>query len=276
MAVDEGTVAAAEVAHDVPGALLRDLGVAARNGRHRQHDVGRGVASDDGGPARERKGRGKGRVFAGIEQDQTRRAAQTIAPPRLERLHLVRALFRHRSVADNLSTITPGLSPKARFSGSLGASPLRRIPTCSRTRRPSDSSRSPPSSFRARAASPRTSPSAPSSALPRRPVERSSSSYRKTSRSWVRTPNAAATRRCSATLTRQSSGRLSSLARRHAVFVVGGGMPERSDNPECPFNTSVVFDPSGTLVGKYRKVHLFNVNLADGTTLRESATHDSR
>ena len=117
MAVDHRAVAAAEIAHDEPGALLRDLRVAARNGRHRQHDVGRTVASDDGGPARERKGRRKGRVFAGIEQDQTRRAAQTIAPPRLERLHLVRALFRHRSVADNLSTITPRLSPKARFSG---------------------------------------------------------------------------------------------------------------------------------------------------------------
>jgi predicted amidohydrolase len=52
---------------------------------------------------------------------------------------------------------------------------------------------------------------------------------------------------------------LSSLARRHAVFVVGGGMPERSDNPECPFNTSVVFDPSGTLVGRFRNVHLLEV-----------------
>jgi deaminated glutathione amidase len=65
---------------------------------------------------------------------------------------------------------------------------------------------------------------------------------------------------------------LSSLARRHSVFVVGGGMPELSDNRECPFNTSVVFDSSGTLVGSYRKVHLFDVDLADGTTLRESAT----
>jgi deaminated glutathione amidase len=65
---------------------------------------------------------------------------------------------------------------------------------------------------------------------------------------------------------------LSSLSRRHGLFVVGGGMPERSDDAERPFNTSVVFDPSGTLVGSYRKIHLFDVDLSDGTTLRESAT----
>jgi len=65
---------------------------------------------------------------------------------------------------------------------------------------------------------------------------------------------------------------LSSLARRHAVFLVGGGMPERGENAERPFNTAVVFDPTGTLVGSYRKIHLFDVDLSDGTTLRESAT----
>jgi predicted amidohydrolase len=63
---------------------------------------------------------------------------------------------------------------------------------------------------------------------------------------------------------------LASLARRHSIFVVGGGMPERGENAERPFNTSVVFDSSGTLVGSYRKIHLFDVDLADGTTLRES------
>jgi deaminated glutathione amidase len=65
---------------------------------------------------------------------------------------------------------------------------------------------------------------------------------------------------------------LSSLARRHAIFLVGGGMPERSENAERPFNTAVVLDPTGTLIGHYRKIHLFDVDLHDGTTLRESAT----
>jgi len=65
---------------------------------------------------------------------------------------------------------------------------------------------------------------------------------------------------------------LSTLARRHAIFVVGGGMPERSSDPERPYNTAVVFDSAGTLLGSYRKIHLFDVDLADGTTLRESAS----
>jgi predicted amidohydrolase len=65
---------------------------------------------------------------------------------------------------------------------------------------------------------------------------------------------------------------LASLARRHSVFVVGGGMPERSDDPERPYNTAVVYDSAGTLLGSYRKIHLFDVDLSDGTTLRESAS----
>jgi predicted amidohydrolase len=48
-------------------------------------------------------------------------------------------------------------------------------------------------------------------------------------------------------------------------------MPERSDDPARPFNTSVLVDPSGQVTGRYRKIHLFDVSLSDGTSLRESA-----
>jgi predicted amidohydrolase len=66
---------------------------------------------------------------------------------------------------------------------------------------------------------------------------------------------------------------IASLARRHAIFVVAGGMPERNDkDDERPFNTAVVFDSSGTIVGSYRKIHLFDVDLADGFSPRESQT----
>jgi predicted amidohydrolase len=66
------------------------------------------------------------------------------------------------------------------------------------------------------------------------------------------------------------AGTLAGLAKRLGVFVVGGGMPERSADPEKPFNTSVLFGREGTLLAAYRKVHLFDVALADGTELRES------
>jgi predicted amidohydrolase len=48
-------------------------------------------------------------------------------------------------------------------------------------------------------------------------------------------------------------------------------MPEKSDDPSRPYNTSVLLDPKGTVTATYRKVHLFDVSLADGTSLRESA-----
>ncbi len=61
------------------------------------------------------------------------------------------------------------------------------------------------------------------------------------------------------------------LAARDArVWLVAGGMPERSEDPARPFNTSLLFEPDGRLVSKYRKVHLFDVDLPDGTKLLES------
>lgn len=62
------------------------------------------------------------------------------------------------------------------------------------------------------------------------------------------------------------------LAARDArVWLVAGGMPERSADPDRPYNTSLLFEPDGRLVSKYRKVHLFDVDLPDGTKLLESA-----
>jgi predicted amidohydrolase len=66
-------------------------------------------------------------------------------------------------------------------------------------------------------------------------------------------------------------GALAGFARAAGVYVVGGGMPERTDDPERPFNTLVCFAPNGERVASYRKIHLFDVELADGTSLCESA-----
>ncbi len=64
---------------------------------------------------------------------------------------------------------------------------------------------------------------------------------------------------------------LADSAAKHGIWIVGGGMAERSDDVARPFNTSVLVDPRGAVVAAYRKVHLFDVSLPDGTTLRESA-----
>lgn len=65
---------------------------------------------------------------------------------------------------------------------------------------------------------------------------------------------------------------LSDVAKRNSVHLVAGGMPEKSEDAARPFNTCAVFDPNGALVSSYRKIHLFDVDLEDGTSLRESAT----
>jgi predicted amidohydrolase len=64
---------------------------------------------------------------------------------------------------------------------------------------------------------------------------------------------------------------LSEMARSAQVFLVAGGFPEASTDVARPFNSALVFGPDGTLVRRYRKIHLFDVALQDGTSLAESS-----
>jgi deaminated glutathione amidase len=66
-------------------------------------------------------------------------------------------------------------------------------------------------------------------------------------------------------------GTLRELATAHGVHIVGGGMPERVPGDERrTYNTALVIAPDGGLVAAYRKVHLFDVDIPGGATLRES------
>jgi predicted amidohydrolase len=62
------------------------------------------------------------------------------------------------------------------------------------------------------------------------------------------------------------------MARDSGVFVVAGGMPERSSDPRRPHNTAAVFDTKGDVVTCYRKLHLFDVELPNGQVYAESAS----
>ncbi|MCB1684928.1 MAG: carbon-nitrogen hydrolase family protein [Pseudomonadales bacterium] len=61
------------------------------------------------------------------------------------------------------------------------------------------------------------------------------------------------------------------LAREHGIDLILGGHHESSADPARSFNTCVHIAPDGHLAARYRKIHLFDVNLADGTQLHESA-----
>ena len=63
---------------------------------------------------------------------------------------------------------------------------------------------------------------------------------------------------------------LARMARESKVTLVAGGMPEASDDQQRTYNACAVFDQTGRLIAAYRKIHLFDVDLPDGTRLRES------
>ena len=65
---------------------------------------------------------------------------------------------------------------------------------------------------------------------------------------------------------------IADAARRARVHVIAGGMPERAADPARPYNACVVVAPDGTIAGKYRKVHLFDVDVGDGQRYCESAS----
>jgi len=66
--------------------------------------------------------------------------------------------------------------------------------------------------------------------------------------------------------------RLSDLARALGVYLVGGSILEKVDGDSRVYNTCCTFDPEGTMVALYRKVHLFDVDIGDRVAVRESDT----
>ena len=64
---------------------------------------------------------------------------------------------------------------------------------------------------------------------------------------------------------------LRNAARTNRIHVHGGSIAEKAG--EKLFNTTVVFDPEGTEIARYRKIHLFDIVSPDGTGYRESNTY---
>lgn len=61
------------------------------------------------------------------------------------------------------------------------------------------------------------------------------------------------------------------LARTHQIDIVLGGFHERSPEVGKAYNTCVHLGADGRVRARYRKIHMFDVALADGTRLEESA-----
>ncbi|WP_082675516.1 carbon-nitrogen hydrolase family protein [Aureimonas ureilytica] len=61
---------------------------------------------------------------------------------------------------------------------------------------------------------------------------------------------------------------MADLARRLKVAIHGGSIAEKDGN--AFYNTTIVFGPDGGELARYRKIHLFDVETADGIVYRES------
>lgn len=62
---------------------------------------------------------------------------------------------------------------------------------------------------------------------------------------------------------------LAALAKQHGIWIVSGSFPEICTE-ENPRNTLVVIDPNGEICCKYSKLHMFDIDLSDGTSFHES------
>lgn len=64
---------------------------------------------------------------------------------------------------------------------------------------------------------------------------------------------------------------LAECAAKHQIILVGGSIPERDENGKI-YNTSLIFNEQGKLIGRHRKTHLFDVDIKGGTVFQESKT----
>jgi len=67
-----------------------------------------------------------------------------------------------------------------------------------------------------------------------------------------------------------SMERIREKAVSNRVYIHSGSFPEKEGREV--YNTSLVFDPNGNLIAKYRKIFLFDVELPDGKVIKESST----
>ncbi len=63
---------------------------------------------------------------------------------------------------------------------------------------------------------------------------------------------------------------ISKLAKKHEMYILAGSIPEKEESKI--YNTSYMFDKNGRIIGKHRKMHLFDVDVKGGIYFKESDT----
>lgn len=65
---------------------------------------------------------------------------------------------------------------------------------------------------------------------------------------------------------------LSELAKELNIWLQGGSILEVTDEKGKYYNTTLMFNPKGEVVAKYRKIHLFDADMSNGPSFLESNT----
>jgi len=62
------------------------------------------------------------------------------------------------------------------------------------------------------------------------------------------------------------------IAKEHGIYLVAGSIPEIEKAEDKIYNTSIVCDPTGEIIAKHRKMHLFDIDVPGKITFIESKT----
>jgi len=66
------------------------------------------------------------------------------------------------------------------------------------------------------------------------------------------------------------------IAKDYGLWIIGGSIPEKAKDPGTDkvhyYNTCLCINPQGTIVAKHQKVHLFDIDIPNKITFRESDT----
>ncbi|EOD01563.1 carbon-nitrogen hydrolase family protein [Caldisalinibacter kiritimatiensis] len=62
---------------------------------------------------------------------------------------------------------------------------------------------------------------------------------------------------------------MSRAAKENNIYLIGGSIPEK-DEKDNIYNTSFAFDTNGNIIGKHRKMHLFDIDVEGGIRFMES------
>jgi len=71
--------------------------------------------------------------------------------------------------------------------------------------------------------------------------------------------------------TSPSLAMLLDVAKTNNIFLIGGSIPEKTEEGKT-YNTCVVVGPNGIILAKHRKVHLFDIDVPGKITFKESDT----